>query len=359
MVGQLIYMKKNNVLSAQSTFFSSFLIVMLLIFLSGCFRVPDRLLVNYNHSRHGFQENPSYYIREKPITVREYLLFLCWNIDVYGDSYPDKVKELFIDVSSETEPVKNGDFSSMLEVLINGKKRYMFIPRNIDFPLIGLNENQLKELYKWLTDRYNENMLINIKHYNFNANQKDEDNYSLEASLCNYYQGDIRLIGKPKWSDNMYLPLFHPPYSGVRPYDKAKYRLINKLLEWRSYKMERTDFLWRWNKYYLKENRGAIELEIPYGITIYDDPFYDEPYVTSYSVFLNEKSVEFTDTKYIDDVDRVEKNIYGRMNFSIIGEDSFNRPIVKDSIIYDLDRNPEKCLYWIVCNKEIELKNWP
>ncbi len=333
--------------------------LILLLSWSGCYKMPERALKNYNHARHGFQEWSSHYVRESPVTAREYLIFLCWNIDVYGDSYPEKVEDLFIGKESDTLGIGNSNFSKLLKTYVLDSRQYFFNPDYIDFPMTGLNEYQLKELYRWLTDRYNENMLISIGHMNFNPHQKDEDSYNLEASLCNYYQGEIRKDGKPSWQNNMYLPLFRPPYQREKPYDKSLYRRFKKKSEWRRYEMDKTHFLWRWNRYYLEEEKGKVRLKIPNSITIQSHESVLEPHPISCTNFLQDRTNEFRGAKYLDEEGKMEKDKYGRMRFSIIGENALGRAITQDSIVYDFSYDISQCLYWVVCNREIAFEFWP
>ena len=336
------------------------LFIIAIHFLSGCVSVPDRLRTDYNHRKHGFQDEYDYGVRDSPITVREYLIFLSWNIDVYGSSYPEKVRGLFFGDDSDTTEIHDANFTKLFQNRIGGWKSYVLNPQYLDYPMTGLTENQLAELYRWLTDRYNENMLIEIGHINFNPEQRDEDTYSLEAYLCNYYIGDVNSVGRPRWNDNMYLSLFRPPYSNERPYIRGEFRKKNRnRTEWKAYEMNRSHFLWRWNELYLEETKEYLTLKIPHAITLVKSTAFTGPKYLRCSYYLEDRSIEFSDVKYIDDQEKRSKDQYGRMGYSIIARNFYGRPITKDSVSYNSSHNPKECIYWVVYNKEIEFEYWP
>lgn len=54
-----------------------------------------------------------------------------------------------------------------------------------------------------------------------------------------------------------------------------------------------------------------------------------------------------------------EKDQFGRMPFTIIGENTLGRTIVQEDIEYHSDQVPQEGFYWVVYNLFIDMKYWP
>ena len=64
--------------------------------------------------RNGFLETENFGIRKKPILNREYLTFLCWQIDVYGEYFPEYVLENIPLSGIPNQPAQPVNFGTVL-----------------------------------------------------------------------------------------------------------------------------------------------------------------------------------------------------------------------------------------------------
>ncbi len=313
-----------------------------------------------NHKKYGFIDNYSFCYRENPISNREYLIFLCWNIETYSESYPEFVKSLFPEKVADLKTTIDSDFGAYFKTPTGIFKDYILNPYYLDYPVTGLTEESLKALYKFLNDRYNENLLIDIGHLNFNPNQKDEDTFSLEAFLSNQFVGDVRKNIKPIWKDNIFLPLFRPPYESENSYyQKIIYR--GRLSSpWRAFKMTKRNFLWRWNERYILSDKDFLELRLGQKtIIVNKESNQNKQYKLSSFYVLDDINNEFSDCKYFDEGPSQEKDKFGHMPFVVIGQNTNGRPIIKKVIDYLSSYSPSWTMYQITYNKHIDFKYWP
>ncbi len=345
--------------------------LLFIIIFSNCNFSKNSAGLKSNKNHPTFHETETFGVRVKPILNREYLIFLSWYISVYGDSYPEKV------ISILPKNSFNSNFGSGFEIEERLKtssailKNYILNPKYIDYPLIGLSISQIMEMQRWMSDRYNENVLIKKGFLNFNPNQRDEDCFSMEAFLVDQYMGNVRnTVSKRSWKKE-YLPTFRLPYqkeiNAIKDYSRFDTRL-------KKYSFGRKDFLAKWNKQFIevlpKENK--IILKCPFrsieiicdGNISFKNSFKDAT--------LKGKHLEFTNRKYLDlgnpdeSVDQygdkypyVEKNRFGQMDFVIVGIDNKNRPVVVDPLKLDNDEFYHDKIFRIAFNKTIEPQYLP
>jgi len=187
----------------------------------------------------GFFDRFNFFSREKPITNREYLLFLSWNIKVYGDSYPFYVTKLIpLESNGETLLTKE-DILQRISKPSGSLQCYIFNTKYLDYPVTGLSTFQVTQLYEWMTDRYAENKLIEVGYLNLNLEQRDEDSFSLEAHVVGQYQGDVRKGSARNLADDFFIPAFRLPIGSEKKY--VHDRDHNKSIKvWRKYEMKRS-----------------------------------------------------------------------------------------------------------------------
>lgn len=335
-------------------------IAALFFVVTSCARIFHTEVSNYNSELHGFEDNLTHYLRETPITVREYFIFLSWSIDVYGESFSEYVQSLFPNACATSKDVQNKDYSSLFECLTEKNAANFLNPAYLDFPMSGLTKYQLTELYKWLTDRYNENMLVEIGYFTFNPAQRDEDSYSLEADICNYFLGDISdAKKKPYWSDGVYVPLFRPPYEEESPpTQNTIYK--NKISPvWREYKMDKSHFLNRWNKHYLELDEDYLVLKVPVPIRLKRSDTTLKPIEIRQPFSLMNRRKNLQMASYIEDQEKSDKNEHGKMGFFIVGQNGYGRPIVVDTVVYNSIGSSQSCVYWVVYDKVLKYEYWP
>jgi len=181
-------------------------------------------------NKEGFIEFENFGIRDKPILNREYILLLAWYIDVYGFCYPEKIMSMLPETNRDLPTIQKNDFKQIsqnpkylfkrinhskkvLENLSSFLKEYVFNPIYIDYPVIGLSNNQVLEMQKWMNDRYNENKLIEVGYLNFNPMQMDEDSFETVSYILGQYQGNVRNDKKINWEEGEFKSNFRLPYS--------------------------------------------------------------------------------------------------------------------------------------------------
>jgi hypothetical protein len=161
-----------------------------------------------------------YAISKNYITNRDYITYILWKIEVYGLDYPSTI----IDAFPGYEKVTNEDYDVVNEyyncdtalLYLIGKsdwyvKDYMFNPRYMDYPVIGMSKKQASKFNRWLSDRYNEYLLIRKNFYHRNLHQVDEDNFVTDSYLADQYYGHRKRDSIIKWEDEVLLNNFRLP----------------------------------------------------------------------------------------------------------------------------------------------------
>jgi hypothetical protein len=347
-------------------------IYLLLIFIfSTCNFSKDTSGLKSNKNHPVFRETDDFGIRVKPILNREYLIFLSWYISVYGESYPEKVISILPKNSFNSNFGSGFEIGERLKTSTSILKNYILNPKYIDYPLIGLSIPQIMEMQRWLSDRYNENVLIDKGFLNFNPNQKDEDCFSMETFLIDQYIGAIRKTPSKRSWKKEYLPTFRLPFqeeiNTIKSYSPFDTRL-------KKYPFGRKDFLWKWNKHFIKviPKEKKIILKSPYNSIelICENDFTLNKTFTDAT--LSDKYLDMGNTKYLDmgnpeesagqygdKYPYLEKNRFGQMEFVVVGINDENRPIIADVLKLKNKDLPDNKIFRICFNKTLESKYLP
>ncbi len=348
---------------------------LLLIFIfSNCSFSKNTSGLKSNKNHPVFRETDDFGIRVKPILNREYLIFLSWYISVYGESYPERVVSILPKESINSNFGSGIEIEERLKTSTSILKNYILNPKFIDYPLIGLSLPQIMEMQRWMSDRYNENVLIEKGFLNFNPNQKDEDCFSMEAFLVDQYMGDvIKTFSNRSWQKE-YLPTFRLPYqeeiNTIKSYSPFDTRL-------KKYPFGRKDFLAKWDKQFIevlpKENKIILKTPFkPIEIICKNDFTFNAETNTFTDATLSNEKVKFINPKYLDlgnpdeSADKygnkypyLEKNRFGQMEFIIIGIDDKNRPIVVDALKLENKDLLENKIFRIAFNKTLKPQHVP
>ena len=128
----------------------------------------------------GNDELEPFYISAKPVTNRECLLYVSWAQNTYF-SYPYVIMEILPGVNETIRQRGNlrpfadsVSFSFYVENSEPFVADYMFNPKYIDYPVIGVNWEQANRFCHWLSDRYNEYCLLKMKYMLEDPNQRGE-----------------------------------------------------------------------------------------------------------------------------------------------------------------------------------------
>lgn len=348
------------------------IIYLLLLFIfSNCNFSKKTTGLQSNKNHPSFLENDHFGIQVKPILNREYLIFLSWYISVYGSSYPEKVMSILPKEFLDPRYGSNFEIDEILKASTSILKNYIFHPKYIDYPLIGLSSAQVLEMEKWMSDRYNENALIEKKNLNFNSAQKDEDCFTLETLLVHQYEGSVRKAFSNRIWRKEYLATFRLPYQNELESIKTHSNFDNHLKE---YSFDKKDFLWKWNKYFLTTSPEKNTIILKHSIysieLIHENGFKNNNTFTD--AILIDKNLEFFNEKYLNlgNPDEAkdqyenkypfkEKGWYGHMEFVIVGIDEKNRSIIADPIRLKKEDFSENKIFRIAFNKTLESQYLP
>jgi hypothetical protein len=156
----------------------------------------------------------------KPVTNREYIIYLLWLSKVYI-SYPEVLYNAIPGLKQAgVEEVFVNDLNYLKEKTEREIKDYLFNAKYIDYPVIGLTWFQASLFCRWLSDRYNENLLISNKLTGDDYYQIDDNCFTTETFLSGRYVGiidhpivdPVTKDGRPPlWEDKILFPSFRLP----------------------------------------------------------------------------------------------------------------------------------------------------
>jgi len=292
-----------------------------------------------------FVENEStepFLISTRPVTNREYLLFLLWNYDIYAVNYPEAIVELLPGYLADSAVYSTYEYGGSLfqnwydhsEPFV---RDYMMNPAYLDYPVIGITWFQASKCCHWLSDRYNEFYLIKNKYLKFDLGQFCEDCFVSESYLADMYYGS-RLVEKtPVWSDRLLLPCFRLPTSNELAVAKST---AGVQTSFKSYAFDKKGFLSLWNTYYLdmRPDRmifsysGGVKDTVLLNIANRDYTVKDYP-ALSLDQFPEQKNLSVPDIfvqsgqALMDVSNEFEKDSVGQMRYIIIGETADQKPV--------------------------------
>lgn len=287
----------------------------------------------------------------KPVTNREYIIYLVWMYNTYGTDYPETFENVFPGLSQNEMDASMYKYGFSPEKLFDTifkysqpfVKNYMFNPKYIDYPVIGITWLQASHFCKWLSDRYNEFKLIKNGYYKFDLDQSNEDCFTTESYLSGQFYG-VRIKNKEninlKWKDRMLTPAFRLPTEKENADAKKQIAMQSDLKE---YAFVSDDILKLWNDWYLKVTSEKLvvnysnftqtaEIVSPGDnwekeTHVYEELFLDAGHTNENlsveQVFEkhNQKSVN------IKDLNEQEKDSLGQMPYIIINETQKKEPV--------------------------------
>jgi hypothetical protein len=289
----------------------------------------------------------TFLISEKPVTNREYIIYLVWLYNVYGIDYPENAVACFPALDSILKDLSierySGSATPFSEVIMNAPpvvKYYIFNPKYIDYPVTGLTWLQEGRFCKWLSDRYNEYKLIKLGYLKPDAGQFNEECFVTESYLMDMYFGMRNREESVKWSDRMLIPAFRLPTSAELN-AAAMQKTFSK--DFKPYPMDTACFLNLWNKWELKVTDSAITLIYSNGKSerinaTQHDWRPGRPGTAEMTLDINvidkgagianifEQNGQFM--TQVEDYDDTEKDSTGHMPFIFIGEKTNREPIL-------------------------------
>lgn len=190
----------------HSVFLTFFIAVALYLIQSGTLEAQPKknefFAMDYNKSMAfiaGDESAAPFYISDRPVTNKEYILYLMWTNMVFGGSYPETLFEVLPGFNASAKPDENynpfSDSASFRYYLDHSESyvsEYIFNPYYLNSAVIGISWEQANNYCRWLSDRYNEYSLITKKFLILDFNQQDESNFTTESYILRQYEGLVR-----------------------------------------------------------------------------------------------------------------------------------------------------------------------
>ncbi len=276
-----------------------------------------------------------FYISSKPVTNKEYILFLAWTATVYAD-YPEVLLDLLPGIDTSSWNYENINpfadslaFRNYMEHSRSFVSQYTFNPLYLNAAVIGVTWKQANKFCHWLSDRYNEYGLMKAKYLIIDPNQRDENNFTTETFIFSQYEGlpgknnpeDIFRENSKGFDYGSYL--LRPSFHIAAQYELKKalknFNLVNCFCQ----EAKGSEFLEPFYRNYLRERRGYI----------YFDPQPEGDNLTYYLVSdfsfrtfkLPEKITEWCLDSYLAPGKRTVTDIYRGYGYDTLG--TAGRPI--------------------------------
>lgn len=312
-----------------------------------------------------FIEDPNqdpFLISTRPITNREYLIYLVWNLSIADDSFRfieafpclDSIgtANVLTGLEEYKKTIRFNYYDPCLFTLCYNNadsivKYYFTNPQFLDYPVLGLSQMQANRFCKWFSDRYNEETLVKQGYLYFNPNQYGEDVFVSESYLINQYQGLQRKKAWKKpiitWKDHIFIPAFRLPTQHELKLATKSRGFQNQL---KAYPFTKTNILYDWFKYFRIKTKKYIEFYfgcdgfVPFGES--NSEFSTDsinPLELTFDATLSLESdsiisifrklnLLFDDSIDIDALMLKRKNRIGQMDFIIAGEKNNGQPIL-------------------------------
>jgi hypothetical protein len=223
-------------------------------------------ILKYTRNLYGVARDtgPTLWVSDRPVTNREYLTYVLWMMNTYGQDYPLTVVETlpYIFASEEDGFSERVAFAEKpLEIYTKGTPDivglYFLNVTYLDYPVVGLTWYQASRFNKWLADRYNEYTLIKSGYLDFNPEQIDAECFVTEAFLVKQYDGYTEKTNDLKWCDGILIPSFRLPT--FNELDELKTLMtLNAALK--SYPNGLPAFLTKWANLYIETNDTCMIL---------------------------------------------------------------------------------------------------
>lgn len=335
---------------------------------------PKQALADASNTRYVCSASDTFVISATPITNREYLLYLIWLRRTYSADYPN----VFLDAFPGGNPFSSVEertriftwavpFATLAQYAPDYMGQYMLNFDYLDYPVVGLTRNQASSFCRWLSDRYNEYILIKNKKLSFNENQVSEDCFTTEAHLAGQYIGMLRYKKEfgypPAWNEGTFVPTFRLPTQAEMEISE-KNGLVDS--EWKAYPTQNS-FLKEWYKFTIHTTASYTHL-----IDIYNgnkpeeikkqDKDWKFPVTTWEEITLDSKTNPKAST-YLDayrqngqeimppSASEKIKDSLGIMQYMIVGEDAQRKPIYVKNHEYKPEADSGRYrIFRYVCN---------
>jgi hypothetical protein len=204
-------------------------------------------------------------IAQRPVTNREYLIYLEWLHHVYAPTYPDIFYKA---IPTFQFPPKSGEpdttfwhkniYERIFMCTLPYIEHYMFNPKYLDYPVLGISWKNANEFCQWYADRYNELKLVEKDFLAFNPIATEHSYFNTTLYLLNLWQGQLKRKIKThdkqhperdfKWNDHMLISAFRLPTSYELKNTATVYTINQEL---KPYPFTKNNILFYWGNLYL------------------------------------------------------------------------------------------------------------
>ena len=136
----------------------------------------------------------SFYLDETEISNFHYLEYLYWLERVYLADYPEIVKKALPDTLVWRDKL------AFNEPYV---EYYLRHPAYRDYPVVGVNWLQANDFCYWRTNRVNEFILVREGLFEWNPQQRNEDNFDTDAYFVGQYESGKAVQGIPSYNPDV------------------------------------------------------------------------------------------------------------------------------------------------------------
>lgn len=244
-----------------------FFYLVLLLHITFGFKAQDDLFYKGSQISYAKVDNEFIAISQRPVTNREYIIYLMWlrNAFVHEPKYcnlfyysvpglnVDSIRE-FVEKKDKGYYYRSVDMTTVIDYSKPFVREYMFNPKYLDYPVVGVSWQNANNYGKWLSDRFNEVTMIN----------KNLLYRRYYASMCDYFDTGFYILGlwggqlKIKlpsfdeassfkdfeWNEHIFIPAFRLPSKN----EIIQSNTGNTVNEFKPYPFSKKHFLQEWNK---------------------------------------------------------------------------------------------------------------
>jgi hypothetical protein len=267
-----------------------------------------------------------FFISDNPVTNKEYILYLIWTSQTYNVYYPEVLFDALPGFNSSVKP--DGNFSpfsdsASFNYYLNHSEsyvsEYIFNPNYLNSAVIGISWEQANKYSHWLSDRYNEFSLINMKYLVFSLDQLAENNFQTESFILRQYEGVVRnqitfFMKKPENGFNSVDNLLRPSFHMATRYELQTATKQFKLVDCFCASTRDPEFLKPWNDFYLPEKKGYIYFNSPDNYV----PLGLSSGNTKSEIKLPDKISEWCFDSYIENEEKSIPDIYRSFGYDLV-----------------------------------------
>ncbi len=284
-----------------------------------------------------------YFISERPVTNKEYILYLVWLQSVFSQNQPEVLYNALPGFKGKTEPgetflpfIDSASFHLYLRNSESFVSEYIFNHYYLNSAVVGINWEQANNYCQWLSDRYNEYALSDHKYIYITTDVIDEYNFTTESFIMGMYEGINRnyhnfeenesLVGF-QYVNNIMRPSFHL----ATRYELQTANKYWELVDCLCASSKVPEFLKIFYEYYLPEKRDFI-----YSVTYGDEEAFwiDSDLILDPDYILNEIDPSEKITEWcLDSYEEVEahsiQGIYRKFGSKII---NYLNPVIDQNL---------------------------